>query len=375
MERYDVIVAGGGISGSRAAIIAANCGLRTLLLEKFKTPRNKACSGIQYTYFEKLVGSKIPPEKLCRNALYKINMILPSGKVIKYKMKMLNFMRLTFDDWLNSEAVRAGAEFRDETSLEDFFDEAGAIAVRLRGKGGEEEVIKTKYLIDAEGTMSTIRRKLRPDDYESKKSAGATINYYIDGDGDLDENTLYMFYRREFCPTMFAWVYKKDDLWVVGTGADSNPLTYAKRFLDHVRQTYHLSGQVVRTEGYSSTFNGGVYLGQGNLLLVGDAAGLIDAYRGMGMDAAAQSAIYAVKAIVKSNKNGCSPIGTYTNLMSKIIRQIEKNKEMQAYRFSSDSGIEQSMSRGSMLIGGLGIILGYQLNKILPPERILLLPP
>ena len=375
MEKYDVIVAGGGISGSRAASIAAGCGLRTLLLEKFKTPRNKACSGIQFTYFEKLVGSKIPPEKLCRNELSKIEMILPSGKVLRLKMKMLNFVRQTFDSWLNSEAVKAGAEFRDETALEDFYDEAGIFAVRLQGKEGLEEVVHTKYLIDAEGTMSKIRMKLRPADYEIKKSAGATINYYIDGEGDLDENTLYMFYRREFCPMMFAWVYKKDSLWVVGTGADVNPLPYARRFLDHVKQTYHLNGQVVRTEGYSSTFNGGVYLGEGNLLLVGDAAGLIDAYRGMGMDAAALSAIYAVKAIVQSNKNGCPPIDAYTKSMSKIARQIERNKEKQASRFASDSGLEQSMSVGSMLKGGLGILLGNQLNKVLPPERVMLLPP
>ena len=132
---------------------------------------------------------------------------------------------------------------------------------------------------------------------------------------------------------------------------------------------------MVRTEGYSSTFNGGVYLGQDNLLLVGDAAGLIDTYRGMGMDAAALSAIYATKAIVHSNKNGCSPIDAYTKSMSKIARQIEKNKEKQASRFASDSGLEQSMSGGSMLKGGLGILLGNQLNKILPPERVMLLPP
>lgn len=375
MEKYDVIVAGGGISGSRAATIAASCCLRTLLLEKLKTPRNKACSGIQFPYFEKLVGSKIPPEKLCRNELSKIEMILPSGKVLKAKMKMLNFERKTFDSWLNSEAMKAGAEFRDETSLEDFYDEEGAMAVRLQGKCNLEEVIRTKYLIDAEGTMSKIRMKLRPADYEMKKSAGATINYYIDGECDLDENALYMFYRREFCPMMFAWVYKKDNLWVVGTGADVNPLPYARRLLDHVKQTYHLNGQVVRTEGYSSTFNGGVYLGQGNLLLVGDAAGLIDVYRGMGMDAAALSAIYAVKAIAKSNKNGCPPIDAYAKSMSKIARQIDRNKEKQASRFASDSGLEQSMSGGSMLIRGLRILLGTQLNKILPAERVMLLPP
>ncbi|MDD1776146.1 MAG: NAD(P)/FAD-dependent oxidoreductase [Candidatus Methanomethylicus sp.] len=374
MVKYDVIVVGGGIAGSRAAKMAADCGLSTLLLEKCKTPRNKPCSGIQFAYFERLLGSKIPPEKLCHNELKRIEMVLPNGKVVRGKMRMLNFMREPFDDWLNSEAMKAGAEFQDETVLLDFQEDQD-VAVRLRRNATQEEVeVHARYLIDAEGTMSKVRMKLRPEDYETKRSAGATINYYLEGEGDLDENTLYMFYRREFCPMMFAWVYKKNDLWVVGTGADDNPLPYARRFLDYIRQTYKLNGQIVRTEGYSSTFNGGIFLGQGNELLVGDAAGLIDEYRGMGMDAAALSAIYAVEAIMESQKDGRPAITAYSKHMEKIIRQIERDKRLQSSRFGSDAALEKSMTGRMMLLSGLRLLLGSQLNKILPPDRIWLLP-
>ena len=50
MNTYDVTVVGGGIAGSVAAQFAARAGLKTLLIEKLKTPRNKACSGIQFPY-------------------------------------------------------------------------------------------------------------------------------------------------------------------------------------------------------------------------------------------------------------------------------------------------------------------------------------
>ena len=46
MEKYDVLVVGGGIAGSVAARFSAKHSLKTLLIEKFKTPRNKPCSGI-----------------------------------------------------------------------------------------------------------------------------------------------------------------------------------------------------------------------------------------------------------------------------------------------------------------------------------------
>jgi flavin-dependent dehydrogenase len=51
METYDVVVVGGGVAGSVAARFAAKRGFKTLLLEKYKTPRNKPCSGIQFQYF------------------------------------------------------------------------------------------------------------------------------------------------------------------------------------------------------------------------------------------------------------------------------------------------------------------------------------
>ena len=64
METYDVVSVGGGIAGSIAARLAAENGMKSLLIEKAQTPRDKPCSGIQFGYFERLVGRKIPKDKL-----------------------------------------------------------------------------------------------------------------------------------------------------------------------------------------------------------------------------------------------------------------------------------------------------------------------
>jgi hypothetical protein len=40
----------------------AEIGFKTLIIEAAKTPREKACSGIQFRYFEKLLGAKIPKD-------------------------------------------------------------------------------------------------------------------------------------------------------------------------------------------------------------------------------------------------------------------------------------------------------------------------
>ena len=85
MEKYDVVAVGGGIAGSIAARLAAENGLKSLLIEKAKTPRNKPCSGIQFAYFEKLVGRPIPKEKLCANEISNILSLHPMTKLSKLK--------------------------------------------------------------------------------------------------------------------------------------------------------------------------------------------------------------------------------------------------------------------------------------------------
>jgi len=373
LERYDVIVVGGGVAGSVAARFAAQRGFRTLLVERYKTPRIKPCSGIQFRYFEKLLGARVPSEKLCSNKLYKVEMITPSEKVLKGKMEMLNFWRDVFDSWLNSLAADAGAEFSDHTRVIDFMDDEEGVSVKLLTQNTVKEV-RARYLIGADGMLSTIRRRLRPQDFD-RRASGATVNYYFVGEANLDPNTLYMFYRKEFSPLMFAWVYLKDDKWVIGTGANENPLHYAKAFFDYVKERYRLRGAVVRREGFSSTLKSIVYFGEGNVLLVGDAAGLVDLYRGVGMDNAALSGRLAVKALIKAEEKCLEPAKIYGDLMKKVKRKIEINAKKQMKRLSSDEELERSLSPISMLKGGLYMLLAEQLNKLLLPEKLLFLPP
>jgi digeranylgeranylglycerophospholipid reductase len=372
VKEYDVVVVGGGVAGSVAAKFAAKHGYSTLLLEKYKTPRNKPCSGIQFTYFEKLLGAKIPSEKLCSNELWKAEMVTPKGKVLRGKMKMLNFWRSTFDSWLNSLAVEAGSEFLDETSFTDLNKVDKEYVITVATKTNKYQ-IKTRYLIGTDGMLSRLRNKLQPEEFVFK-AFGTAINYYFKGETNLDPNTLYMFYKREFCPLMFAWAYLKDDLWVIGTGANQNPMEYIKRFYTYIEEKYSLKGKIVKKEGFASTQKIEIYLGEGNILLAGDAAGLIDLYRGVGMDTAALSGRLAIKAIRKAEKTNQSAISHYKKYMKKTVLKLEINAKKQTKRYSSNSSLENSLSNFNLLKNGISMMLANQINKILPPEKLILLP-
>jgi len=83
------------------------------------------------------------------------------------------------------------------------------------------------------------------------------------------------------------------------------------------KEKYELRGEIVKKEGFSSTLKSTVYLGEGRILMVGDAAGLVDSYLGVGMDNAALSGRLTVKAITKAEEEGLEAAKTYENLTRK----------------------------------------------------------
>jgi len=372
MDKYDVVSVGGGIAGSIAARLAAKNGLKSLLIERAKTPRDKPCSGIQFGFFEKLVGRSILKDKLCSNEISNMYIITPDDKTYNGKMKVLNFWRSTFDRWLNDLAVEEGAIFQDRTRLTDYESVQDGYQIQLQ-TGTESTEIFTRYLIAADGMYSRVRKKLQPADFLNKAPGGA-MNYYCTGEGNLDPNGLYMVNIKTYAPIMFAWIYKKDDLWVIGTGAEHDLKDTTDRFYDYVCQKYNFKGEIVRREGFASPLKWGVYLGEGNIMLCGDAAGLLDSYRGVAMDNAALSARFAVQAILDAEKSGKSAIFHYTKKMQPMKSQMEANEEKRQTKFASDDTLTASFAPKQVLIDGVKMMAAVAANRFLPPEKVITLP-
>ena len=382
MKEYDVFIAGGAIAGPVAAKFCAEQGLKTLLVEKGQVPREKPCSGIQFPYFEKIIGDSIPPDRLCNHTLSKVEMHFPNGRVISSKFPMLNFMRDTFDEWLCILAQNYGAEFRDGCSFTDFDEMDDGIIVHLKTDIGEER-IKTRYVIDATGMRPVIRRKLKKEAGFQKGSTGAALNYYFTADGNLETDKLYQFWDIEYNNMMFAWVYNKTlddgkDYWVVGTGYDKDIYMRLNSFFDHVKDLYQLENiEIVKKEGYSSsmTFDNDerIWLGERNFLMAGDAAGLIDLTRGVGMDSAALSGRLAAKAIGLVEKSGKPVAGIYSQLMKHLVDQTTKNQQAGILSFQSNDELQTYLDKG-MLKMGLNMFFQRFLNKLRSADQQVMLP-
>ena len=382
MKEYDVFIAGGAVAGPVAAKFCAIQNLSTLLVERAKVPREKPCSGIQFPYFERIIGEHIPPDRLCNNKLSKVEMHFPNGKVMSAKFPMLNFMRDTFDEWLCHLAQKYGAEFRDSCCFKDFEEIDNGIVIHLETDEGVE-VIKTKYVIDATGMRPAIRRKLRKAEGFQNGSTGATLNYYFTADGNLESDKLYQFWDIEYNNMMFAWVYNKtlndgNDYWVVGTGYDRDINQRLDKFFDHIKELYHLKNvRIVKKEGYSSSMSftdeGRIWLGESNFLMVGDAAGLIDLTRGVGMDAAALSGRLAAKAIGLSQTSGKPVISVYSQLMKKLVNQTRRNQQRGVISFETNDQLQAYLDK-NMLKTGLNMFIQSLCNRFRSGEQQVMLP-
>ena len=368
---YDVVVVGAGISGSVCAKILAENGYKVLLTDRTIPPRDKVCSGVQFRYMEKLIGEKIPEEVLCRNELRKIRLTRPSGKSLEGSMTLLNYWRRDFDHWLNRLAIEAGAEARWGAAVNGIEPQKDSVVV----KQGPEKV-ETRYVVGGDGVSpgSFTRKWLCPDNF-SDNVTGASLNYYYKGNSSVKPDTLYLYYRKGLSDLMYSWLYYKDDLLVVGTSSTESLSHYATEFLGTVRRDFKLEGEEVGRDGYSTYCMGGILLGKARVLLVGDAAGMLDLYRGVGMDTAALSGRICAKSLIETFQSNSDAMSVYQGKSRKLVEMIERNIQRQEKRYASDEALEDSFSTGNIIRGTLTIAWATLWNRFCKPEDIVLLPP
>ena len=115
MTEYDVIVCGGGPAGSTTAFYAAKAGMKVLLLDKSKFPRDKACGGLLTArLFDELpeLEKYIKPIIECPSR--DVNLYSPSMKYkIDYEFPIgtpWNITRTVFDNAVLEAAGDVGAE-------------------------------------------------------------------------------------------------------------------------------------------------------------------------------------------------------------------------------------------------------------------------
>lgn len=316
---YDVIIIGAGPTGSSASKKLADNGYKVLLVEKFKMPRNKSCSGIlikkSVDLVEKYFDAYIPTYTMCTPRDSK-GMIFTTdkGKEYCYEQAGLNIWRSSFDYFLVQKSVEAGAEFRDETTAISCDEQENYVAVTL--KGTTQYIEKAKLVIVCDGVVGSIKRKLitTPQNYIT------TYQTFNKGLIDLDPHYFYAYLQPELSE-YDAWFNVKDDYLIFGVSVKNSSKInyYYNEFITYMKKNHNAKIQEqIKDEKWLMPHilpKCNVDYGSGRVLFAGETAGFLNPM-GEGISASLESGNAVATAIANSDFN-----------LELILEQYIKNAE------------------------------------------------
>jgi len=300
MKRFDVIIAGSGPAGLAAAHILCSAGMKTALIDKSFFPRDKLCGGLLSsrarqvfeTIFEGEWGPGIETET-CSARVLDRNGLLTS---VDDSPPLYLTSRKTFDSYLFAMTEKKGPS----TFLGSPVVSVGSGPDHVVLRNGT--VLAADFIIGADGVTSRVREALFPDSFDKNRYAlclQADVPFQIPKKPPIHPEIYFGFIRWGY-----GWVFPKKGRIAIGIGgALSRNRDMKKTFVEFYR---HITGEepcVVR--GHYMPF--GDYLkrpGKKNVILAGDAAGLVDPITGEGIAFAMESGKYAAEAVLKAAQSG-----------------------------------------------------------------------
>jgi geranylgeranyl reductase family protein len=325
-DTYDLAVIGGGPSGAIAAYETARRSLRVLLLEQEKLPRYKACGGVVAAHVENLVDFPIEPtiERRISRVMVTVRLQPPFVSTAPRPFAYL-VMRDVFDSYLVETAARAGADVRQQTALTQLAEvEDGCVLTTTNG------AFKAKYVIGADGAYSKTRKLVGAPHFQRLSVA---LEREIRTTPDLLlgwNDTIALDFGG--LRSGYAWIFPKATNFSVGVWG---PRSVAKRLRPYCDTLVeHYRGRIGDAEPYLRT---GHHLPirtpherivYNRVLLVGDAAGLVEPLTGEGIYYAMRSGQIAAEVIHEASRSGIRCLPTYQERIEEEIQpelQVSKS--------------------------------------------------
>jgi geranylgeranyl reductase family protein len=291
VRSFDAVVIGAGPAGSTTAYRLASAGASVLLVDKARFPRDKPCGGGLTMRAAKLLPFSVDP--VVEDVTHRFELRLDYRSSFQRTSKQpLCFLtqRKRLDDFLAHKAAEAGADFRDGVSV-SFDDDAVVV---------DGERVQAPAIVGADGVNGITART-----FGLGRDHGHGVA--LEGNAPLDER-----YRGKLVlelgvvPGGYAWVFPKGDHSNFGVGGWESE---GPRLRDHLRRLCAAHGveydSLTDLRGYRLPYRRSTSsLARDNVLLVGDAAGLVDPLTGDGMYEAIVSGKLASEAILSGDLAG-----------------------------------------------------------------------
>jgi len=303
----ECLVIGAGPAGSMAAKELASRGIETVVIEKRQeigAPK-RCAEGVSKHSIEKL-GINVHKLGITRTikgaALYS-----PSGKKVVMEgegMEGYVLERKVFEKYLASEAIKEGARYMIKTQATDMVMENGGWKVSIKNLDGEDE-IKAKLVIGADGVESKVGRWAGLKTLNRLTDYHSGIQFEMAG-VNADENYIHLFFGNEVAPLGYAWIFPKAfsanvGLGILEKGAKMRAYDYLKKFLEEHEDIFKNASPIEINSGGVPVAHFTEMTADG-VMLVGDAAQLVNPIHGGGIVRAMHSSIMAAEVADKALK-------------------------------------------------------------------------
>jgi geranylgeranyl reductase family protein len=294
MERFDVLVVGAGPAGSATAIHLARAGASVLLVDKARFPRDKPCGGGLTGRALRHVPCDVEP--VVEHVVDRMVVRVAYGpKVAKRSRQPLIRMtqRRRLDLHLAEQAALAGAVFRDGVAVGELDIGDREVGARLDG-----EPVRASYLVGADGANGVVARS-------AGLGEGIVRGVALEGNvcwGDLGrapyDETAWV--EIGVVPGGYGWVFPKGDHANLGVGGWMSEGPKLRAQLDRLARVHGADpSRLEAVRGHRLPMRKlGAAAARGYVLLVGDAAGLVEPLSGDGIYEAFVSAKLAAEAIL-----------------------------------------------------------------------------
>ena len=312
--KYDVIIAGAGPGGLRCGELLAENGVRVLILEKNRTVGKKVCAGgitwsglleqvphalIERTFNHQTIATRFQNVKI--RADHPIVATLDREKL---GQQMLH------------SSLLAGADIRTSARI---------ISVEQHGVSfiheGKQKHAESDFIIGADGSTSLVRKYLGL----PVVHCGVGIHYQI----PFRTECMEWHFNPEQFGSGYSWIFPLTD--TISAGVYSGSPSLRPRRLKHSLDTWLLTRKIgvrgvkPRAERISFDYRGYHF---GNVLLVGDAAGLASPLTGEGIYPAFVSAEAVARYILTKDQEH-KPLKKVVEKHRKhglMLRLADKNK-------------------------------------------------
>ena len=291
MQKYDVVVAGGSISGLAAAREIATSGASVVVLEEdaeIGTPEH--CGGLVSLGGIEDLGI-VPDQSAIENQKIKSARIMsPSGsfEIGAEKQKVMVLDRRALDKQVAFQAQRKGAEIRVRCSMRSAEKTDDGFTVKT-----SEGEISCRYFVDARGVASIISR--------NREGVLQSAQYEVYAPW-IDRSTIEVAFDNDLYPGFFAWIIPTGQgtgkVGVAGKGI--NAANSLASYIESKGGRYSIVRKVfapIWVDGPIQNFI------SGKSVIIGDAAGQSKPTTAGGIYTCGMGGVYAGQAIGKAIKN------------------------------------------------------------------------